>query len=81
MRRVIRNGLAAFCVFGLLAAGCTKYANEENLAQLENAKKAALAAEKAQQEKEAVKAELQSELDALKADLAKAQAELANIKQ
>lgn len=81
MRRVIRIGLAGLCVAGLLAAGCTKYANEENLTQLESAKKAALSAEKVQQDKQAEKAELQRELDGLKADLAKAQAELENVKQ
>jgi len=81
MRRVIRLGLAGLCVAGLLAAGCTKYANEENLASLENAKKAALAAEKLQQEKQAEKADLQRELAAVQADLEKARGELEGIKQ
>lgn len=81
MRRVIRTGLAGLCIAGLLAAGCTKYANEENLTQLENAKSAALSAEKVQQDKTAEKADLQRELDALRADLKKAESELENVKQ
>jgi septal ring factor EnvC (AmiA/AmiB activator) len=81
MRRVMRIGLAGLCVAGLLAAGCTKYANEENLARLEDQKRAALSAEKVQQEKQAEKAQLQRELDQLKAELEQAEAEFENIKQ
>jgi septal ring factor EnvC (AmiA/AmiB activator) len=79
-RSVITNSLLAIFVVGLLSTGCTKYASEDNLAQLDEAKKAAVAAENLSQDKESEKAALQRELAKLKAELKTAESELDLVK-
>jgi len=69
--------LCITCLFFLFAfSGCSKYANKEQLAQLETQKQAALAAEKklddCNKEKEDLRnqiAQKQSDLDKLQKDL------------
>jgi len=82
IRRVTTLTLvAAFTAGMLLSVGCTKYANPDDLKRLEEAKQAAISAEKEldkvrvehkQVEKEL--ADKQKELQAVQADLAKVQA-------
>jgi septal ring factor EnvC (AmiA/AmiB activator) len=80
IRSVINNSLVALFVVGLLSTGCTKYASEDDLANLEEAKQAAMAAEKMVQDKESEKADLQRELAKLNEELATAESELELVK-
>jgi multidrug resistance efflux pump len=81
MSRVIKTGTIAFSLCALLLAGCTKYANEENLSQLESQKAACDAAKKQVQVLEGEKNDAKRELATLKADLEAAQRELENVRQ
>ena len=75
MRRIMQLGLASLMVAALLS-GCTKCANEDNLAQLENQKQAALAVEGNVADLQTEKSDMQRELAGLKAELEAAEAEL-----
>ncbi len=75
MRRIVQLGLVSLMAAALLS-GCTKYANEDNLAQLENQKQAAIAVESTVGDLQVEKADLQRELAGLKAELEAAEAEL-----
>jgi len=81
IRRVTTLALvAAFSAGMMLSAGCTKYAGSDDLKRLEEAKQAAISAEKelekARAERRQVEKELsdkQKELETVQADLAKVQ--------
>lgn len=73
MLKLKRIGIL-FTILAVMFAGCTRYANEEELQALENAK---LAADKAQQKLENVKAERKS----LEDELAQKQKELEDAKK
>ncbi len=79
--RVMRLGLLSLFAAGLLLSttGCTKYASEDDKAQLSEAKAAALAAEDALRAKNNEKAELAQELSQLQAELDAAQQELEHV--
>lgn len=81
MRRVIRTGAIAFSLCALLLAGCTKYANEENLSQLENQKAACNSAKQMVQNLEMEKNDAKRELASLRDGLEMAQRELDNVRQ
>lgn len=78
MREGVRKTVLVFCSVILLvvfvAAGCTRYANEEQLQALDETKAAALSAE------EKV-AELENEKKALEAKLAEKQDELSKVQE
>ena len=79
--RVMRLGLLSLFAAGLLLSttSCTKYASEDDKAQLDEAKAAALAAEDALRAKNNEKAELARELSQLQAELEAAQQELEHV--
>ncbi len=81
IRRVFTLGLVSLFAAGLLSTGCTKYADEEDLAQLENQRRAAASAEQTVQKKQAEKAELEKELADLEAELETAEAELELVRE
>jgi|Deesub1362B_J571_1020462.scaffolds.fasta_scaffold05504_5 outer membrane murein-binding lipoprotein Lpp len=70
-----------FLVGTLVMTGCTRYANEEQLKQLEDTKNAALSAEQKVKDLEAQKANLEKELAAKKAELEKVKQEKATVKE
>jgi|SaaInl8_200m_RNA_FD_contig_21_3293483_length_259_multi_5_in_0_out_0_1 septal ring factor EnvC (AmiA/AmiB activator) len=80
MRHIMQLGLASLMVAALLS-GCTKYANEDNLAALENQKQACIAVEGTVAELQTEKSDLQRELAGLKAELKAAEAELKSVQE
>lgn len=67
-------------VIGIFA-GCTKHPSEEEIRALEEAKSAALSAEKTLADKKREQADLQAQCDAKKAELEKVQQEKAKVMQ
>lgn len=81
MSRLLRSGAIAFSLCALVLTGCTKYANEENLAQLENQKAACNSAKQMVGDLEVEKNDAKRELASLRDDLEMAQRELENVRQ
>lgn len=83
MIRGVRNIMVALfalvVVLSLLLAGCTRYANEEQLTALDEGEAAAMAAEKKVADLEKEKAELQEKLAEKQEELKKVQAEKAKV--
>ena len=79
MRKGIRGTVKALFVFiavsAFLVAGCTKYANEEQMQTLEETKNAALAAEEKVEDLEAKKSDLQEKLSEKQDELEKVKQE------
>jgi len=80
MRKCLTLVLIAFFAIAIFSAGCTRYANKEQLNKLDQSEQTALAAEKSLADKQAEQAllekqlaEKQSELDAKKAEKAEIQ--------
>lgn len=81
-RRVTTVVLALALLFGLLiSTGCTKYASPEDLQRLEEARKAALAADKELGRIQAERQDVESELAAKNVELEAAKEELELVKQ
>ncbi len=82
LKRGMGVGSLALLLGGmLLATGCTKYASEENLAELDNAKKAVTSAERTLSDRRGELSELQRELQVKKGELTAAEEELANLQR
>jgi len=79
MLRGVRKVLVAFFSVVVLAsfvlAGCTRYANDEQLKTLDETKAAALSAEKTAQDKEQEKASLEKKLSEKQDELQKVKEE------
>ncbi|MCF7810145.1 hypothetical protein K9N50_04060 [bacterium] len=81
-RRVTSVALALVFSFGLLSSvSCTKYASPEDLQNLDNARKAAVAAEKELDRVKAERSDVEKELAGKEAELAAAKEELELVKQ
>jgi uncharacterized protein YlxW (UPF0749 family) len=83
MTKRVRSFVVVFFSFVLVAfvlGGCTKYANEKQMTQLDETETAAVAAEKKTADLEKEKADLQAKLAEKQAELQKVQAEKESIK-
>ncbi len=82
LKRVLGGGSLALLVSAmLLATGCTKYASEENLAELDNANKAVTSAQKTLGDRRGELTELQRQLQVKQGELSAAEEELANLQR
>ena len=79
VRNIMMALFALVIVLSLLLAGCTRYANEEQLTALDEGEAGALAAEKKVADLEKEKAELQQKLAEKQDELKKVQAEKAKV--
>ena len=70
-KRILSLIMLIVFVFAILLSGCTRYASEEQLKALEDAKNAALSAEKRVEELKAEKAKLEKEIAVKKQELEK----------
>jgi len=83
MLRGIRKALVSFLTVVVLAsfvlAGCTRYANDEQLKTLDETKAAALSAEKTLEQKEQEKASLEKKLSEKQDELQKVKEEKSKV--
>ncbi len=73
--------VAVFSLSLLTATGCSRHPNKEQIQMMEEARNACLAAEQKLNEVQGNRANLESQLQAKKADLDKAQNEKAHVEQ
>jgi septal ring factor EnvC (AmiA/AmiB activator) len=82
LRKVFTSILLVLFVFGTMAiTSCTSHPNEEQIKALEEAKAAALAAEKTQAEKVKERQDLERQVKTKEAELAKVKADKEKVKQ
>ncbi len=73
--------IVAFSLSLLIATGCARHPNEEQISAMEEARSACLAAEQKLNEVQNERASLESQLESKKADLEKAKQELESVQQ
>ncbi len=82
IKKLVGVGLVAVFSFSLLTAtGCSRHPNEEQIRAMEEARSACLASEQKLNEVQKQRADLESKLQAKKAELDKAQKEKAHVEQ
>jgi hypothetical protein len=82
LRKVLTSILLVLFVFGTMAiTSCTSHPNEEQIKTLEEAKAAALAAEKTQGEKTKERQAIERQVKTKEAELAKIKADKEKVKQ
>ena len=79
MRKYLTMFVVLLIAAAFLSVGCTKYANKDQLKTLDDTQAAALAAEKALQDKKAERAELEKKVAQKEAELQAKKAEKAQL--
>lgn len=80
-KRVLTTAILSVFAFSLLVTGgCTKYASQDDLQNLEEAKQAAISAEKEVEKVKAQRKKLEKDLAAKEDELKKAEEELETVK-